>query len=138
MSWRDEAACKGMDPSLFFAEKGSYAPVAVREAKKVCAGCPVRQSCAEDAIDNGYRFGVWGGLTPKERRAFGRARRRTPGLKLPDAPQFIGDPRQNVHKRVKRAKHGTRSKYVAGCRCDPCRDAERAYWYVKKLRRKSA
>jgi hypothetical protein len=62
--WRDHAACKGLT-SLFFTERGE----STREAKAVCAGCPVRAECMAFAVDNAERFGVWGGTTERQRRA---------------------------------------------------------------------
>jgi WhiB family redox-sensing transcriptional regulator len=62
--WREAAACRTVDVETFYppAEHDG------REAKAVCFGCPVRETCLEFAIENGERFGVWGGLTPQERR----------------------------------------------------------------------
>lgn len=62
--WRNQAACNGVPTRLFFAEKGS----GVAEAKIICKACPVRTDCLETALRNRERIGVWGGLTPKERR----------------------------------------------------------------------
>lgn len=61
--WRHRAACLDYHPELFFpvSEKMS----AARPAKQVCAGCPVRSECL--TAGQGESFGVWGGLTPKER-----------------------------------------------------------------------
>jgi hypothetical protein len=63
--WRDLARCAETDPEMFFPEKGE----SVRPAKRVCAGCEVRAECLQDALDRGERFGVWGGLSERERRA---------------------------------------------------------------------
>lgn len=66
--WRDLALCAEIDPELFFPEKGeSSGP-----AKRVCAGCEVRAECLQYALDHGERFGVWGGLSERERRELGR------------------------------------------------------------------
>jgi hypothetical protein len=63
--WRDRALCAQTDPEIFFPDKGeSPSP-----AKRVCAGCEVRAQCLQDALDNHERFGVWGGLSERERRA---------------------------------------------------------------------
>jgi len=56
--------CAQTDPEVFFPEKGG----SVREAKAVCAGCPVRAQCLEHALAHDERFGVWGGLSERERR----------------------------------------------------------------------
>lgn len=62
--WMDEAACAQTDPELFFPEKGASAKL----AKKICAGCPVAAQCLEFALRNDDRFGVFGGLSERERR----------------------------------------------------------------------
>lgn len=66
--WSDEAACKGTDTEAFFPEKGG----SVRDAKRVCGGCAVKAACLEYALENGERFGVWGGLSEPERRKLKR------------------------------------------------------------------
>ncbi len=62
--WQDRALCAQTDPEAFFPEKGG----STREAKKVCLTCEVRQECLEAALDNDERFGIWGGLSERERR----------------------------------------------------------------------
>lgn len=63
-SWQGRALCAQTDPELFFVEKGGTA----RPAKRVCRECPVRAECLEYALENGEGFGIWGGLTERERR----------------------------------------------------------------------
>jgi len=63
-AWHDLARCAETDPEMFFPDKGE----SVRPAKRVCAGCEVRAECLQDALDRGERFGVWGGLSERERR----------------------------------------------------------------------
>ena len=63
-SWRLEGLCAETDPEAFFPEKGG----STRDAKRVCAGCPVRMECLEYALGNDERFGIWGGLSERERR----------------------------------------------------------------------
>ena len=65
-AWRDEAACLGADPELFFPPERRGAAQA-RKAKAICAGCPVRTECLEYAVRHGERFGVWGGTAEEER-----------------------------------------------------------------------
>lgn len=65
-----EGLCGQTDPDSFFPEKGGSA----REAKQVCLACPVRVQCLEWALDNAEHFGVWGGLTEKERLRIRRRR----------------------------------------------------------------
>lgn len=62
--WMAAGVCAQTDPEIFFPEKGGP----VREAKRVCGGCPVKGECLAFALDNGERFGVWGGLSERERR----------------------------------------------------------------------
>ena len=68
--WQSRANCMGVDPELFFPERGS----STREAKVVCRGCVVREDCLEFAIANGEKFGIWGGMSERERRRVRRAR----------------------------------------------------------------
>ena len=67
--WQDRALCAQTDPEAFFPEKGG----STREAKKVCRGCEVRAECLEYALENDERFGIWGGLSERERRRLKRA-----------------------------------------------------------------
>ena len=69
-NWQDEANCLGVDPDLFFPERGA----STREAKEVCRGCVVRVDCLEYALANGEKFGIWGGMSERERRRIRRAR----------------------------------------------------------------
>lgn len=64
MSWQERALCAQTDPEAFFPEKGG----STREAKKVCTGCEVRAECLEYALAHDERFGIWGGLSERERR----------------------------------------------------------------------
>jgi WhiB family redox-sensing transcriptional regulator len=69
-SWQTQANCMGVDPDLFFPERGA----STREAKEVCRGCVVREDCLEFALANGEKFGIWGGMSERERRRLRRAR----------------------------------------------------------------
>jgi len=60
----DRALCAQTDPEMFFPEKRS----STREAKVVCSRCEVRQKCLTYALAAGERYGVWGGLSERERR----------------------------------------------------------------------
>ena len=64
LSWQERALCAQTDPEAFFPEKGG----STREAKKVCVGCDVRAECLEYALAKAERFGIWGGLSERERR----------------------------------------------------------------------
>jgi WhiB family redox-sensing transcriptional regulator len=64
LSWQERSLCAQTDPEAFFPEKGG----STREAKKVCVGCEVRVECLEYALGKDERFGIWGGLSERERR----------------------------------------------------------------------
>lgn len=66
--WMLEARCLDADPEAFFPEKGG----STREAKRICAICPVQQDCLSYALDNDERFGIWGGMSERERRRLKR------------------------------------------------------------------
>jgi WhiB family redox-sensing transcriptional regulator len=68
--WQENANCLGVDPDLFFPERGA----STREAKSVCRGCEVRVECLEYALAHGEKFGIWGGLSERERRRVRRQR----------------------------------------------------------------
>ena len=62
--WTARAVCATQDPDLLF-----VTGAAQREAAKMCQACPVKLECLADALDNQVEFGVWGGLTERQRRA---------------------------------------------------------------------
>lgn len=67
--WTDLAACRGVDPELFYPVSATGpAQMQVAEAKEVCAGCPVTADCLNWALRAGEPAGIWGGTTPDERR----------------------------------------------------------------------
>jgi WhiB family redox-sensing transcriptional regulator len=66
--WQERALCAQTDPEAFFPEKGG----STREAKRICQGCEVRDRCLEYALANDERFGIWGGLSERERRRLKR------------------------------------------------------------------
>lgn len=68
--WQERANCLGVDPDLFFPERGA----STREAKAVCRGCEVRVECLEYALAHSEKFGIWGGLSERERRRVRRQR----------------------------------------------------------------
>ena len=73
LSWRNQGACNGLDPAVFFPDSDAAAD----EAKSICSICMVRASCLEHAIAVREKDGVWGGATERERRRIIRQRRRT-------------------------------------------------------------
>jgi WhiB family redox-sensing transcriptional regulator len=104
-TWRDYAACKGIDTRLFFPERGddTLAP------KRICASCPVAEQCLDYAMTLNEKFGIWGGASERQRRALRRVR--------------------NVEIAPKPIPHGTSSGYGRGCRCRSCTEARAAYCY---------
>lgn len=66
--WQDQALCAQTDPEAFFPEKGG----STREAKRICQACSVRDECLEYALEHDERFGIWGGLSDRERRRLKR------------------------------------------------------------------
>ncbi|WIY83322.1 WhiB family transcriptional regulator [Propionimicrobium sp. PCR01-08-3] len=64
LAWQEQALCAQTDPEAFFPEKGG----STREAKRVCQNCEVRSECLDYALANDERFGIWGGLSERERR----------------------------------------------------------------------
>ena len=64
LDWQVSAACKGSDANLFFPERGA----STRVAKAICRECAVRDECLDFAIDTGEKFGIWGGMSERERR----------------------------------------------------------------------
>ena len=73
--WTARAACRDDSPDNLFVQGAAQ-----NRAKSICLGCPVRTECLADALDNRVEFGVWGGLTERERRALLRRR--------PDVPSW--------------------------------------------------
>ncbi|SEQ33046.1 transcription factor WhiB [Lentzea xinjiangensis] len=67
--WRISASCRDEEPDQLFVRGAEQ-----RKAKLVCLGCPVRMECLAEALDNRIEFGVWGGMTERERRALLRRR----------------------------------------------------------------
>jgi len=68
LAWQGKALCAQTDPEAFFPEKGG----STREAKRVCAKCEVRSECLEYALNNDERFGIWGGMSERDRRRLRR------------------------------------------------------------------
>lgn len=64
LAWQVDALCAQTDPEAFFPEKGG----STRDAKKVCGACTVKQECLDYALASDERFGIWGGLSERERR----------------------------------------------------------------------
>jgi WhiB family redox-sensing transcriptional regulator len=69
--WIEEGTCRGVDPDLFFPERGE----STKEAKGVCETCPIKRHCLEYAVQGVEKFGIWGGKSERERRRIRRERR---------------------------------------------------------------
>jgi WhiB family redox-sensing transcriptional regulator len=70
LAWQDQANCRGANADLFFPERGA----STRTAKSICRECQAREECLEFAITTGEKFGIWGGLSERERRRIRRDR----------------------------------------------------------------
>ena len=70
LAWQDLAHCRGANPDLFFPERGA----STRKAKGICRECPVRVECLEFAVVTSEKFGIWGGMSERERRKIRRQR----------------------------------------------------------------
>lgn len=70
LAWQDLANCRGADPDLFFPERGA----STRTAKSICRECSVQAECLEFAIVSSEKFGIWGGLSERDRRKIRRER----------------------------------------------------------------
>ncbi len=79
MAWEDEARCNAYDPEIFFAPRAR----SERRAKAICGKCPVTAQCLDYAVASRMDFGVWGGLTGRERRALRAAPSAPPGRLVP-------------------------------------------------------
>jgi WhiB family redox-sensing transcriptional regulator len=77
--WTADAACNGLDPDMFFPQKGETS----RPAKQVCLGCPVREECLSMAVELNLGFGIFGGLSARERRVVRRERGLAPPMQPP-------------------------------------------------------
>lgn len=104
----DNAACKGMDPDLFFPLRGhvhgtTYSPQ-VAEAVAACARCEVRQECLEHALDAPERTGIWGGTFERQRREMRRDRRKRQYAALLVEPEPV-EPKPAPTERVIGSPH---------------------------------
>lgn len=70
--WAGWAACAGSPTHLFYPRKH----IKAAEAKAICARCPVASQCLEEALDRGDQYGIWGGMSVEERKAYKRERNR--------------------------------------------------------------
>lgn len=108
--WKQHAACKGVDVSLFYMDRGDHSTLKMIRA--MCETCPVQTECLNYSIDMGEKHGIWGGKTEKQRR---KIRRERGGRKVT----------------VRQETHGTDGGYQLHLRagtppCDGCREAHNA------------
>lgn len=114
--WMSEGLCAQTDPELFFPDRGGSS----REAKKICYGYEVRLECLQHALDKRERYGIWGGLSERERA---KLKRRQAALIAATGPLELDAG----------LAHGTPGGYGAGCKCLPCRTADRYHQrYVRR------
>jgi WhiB family transcriptional regulator, redox-sensing transcriptional regulator len=116
--WMIDGLCAQVDPEAFFPEKGGQ----TKPAKSICnGGCPVKAECLAYALERGERFGIWGGLSERERRKLERAAE----VAAP-APSLVAERAPKVRRT---AEHGTTGGYQAHYRrgekpCAPCQQAD--------------
>lgn len=78
--WHTDAACRGLDPNIFFPGTGyvggplAHELAAKRRAIATCKTCPVREPCLEEGLKPPNAFGIWGGLMPEKRKRIRRRR----------------------------------------------------------------
>lgn len=118
--WRGQALCAQIDSEIFFPDKGG----STKQAKRICGMCEVRLECLQAALDREERFGIWGGLSERERRA----------LRPPKRPRTASRIRTHIPLAAGLA-HGTRAAYNAGCKCRPCCAADGHYQRNRHTRR---
>jgi WhiB family redox-sensing transcriptional regulator len=66
LEWQDSAKCAGSDVQMFYPDEDQYRSDP-HGATLICMECPVRHACLETAMERGEKFGIWGGMTPRER-----------------------------------------------------------------------
>jgi hypothetical protein len=65
-NWQNKGACRGSERNIWFSQRGENK--AIQEAKRICNTCPIKQKCLEYALYWNEQYGIWGGLTVRERR----------------------------------------------------------------------
>jgi WhiB family redox-sensing transcriptional regulator len=120
MDWLDLSACRVEGPDVFFPQRQGNRHTEARAtaaAKAVCATCPVVDACLDHAIETNEHYGVWGGMTTRERVAEKRRRKRTGGC---------GFTNYQAHRRA-----GSEP-------CQECRDEYAEYHRARRAARKAA
>lgn len=124
-NWRAQGACDGYGDETFFPHYNDNA----QEAKRVCAGCPVRSECLEEALEKRHEFGVWGGLTERERQRLLRVQ----GFKQPERPN-----EPTTSTRCGTYSGVSRHRKLDEALCGACRSAKSAYEIDARRRRREA
>jgi WhiB family redox-sensing transcriptional regulator len=91
-AWQAHAACRGRGPDDWYPTRGASQQETLHRARQVCAGCPVRDQCVDFAAGDG--FGVWGGMTVRERQRRRAAAARTAPVAAPAPPERAPKPTQ--------------------------------------------
>ena len=128
--WMDRAACIGSDAD-FFPEMGHTATA----ARKVCAGCPVRDACLQWALENGFEHGVFGGVGARDRRWL---QADTAAHQCPTCPRAFRNKTalaSHVARYCGVRSHGTHGAYGNGCRCESCKAAHASYMRARRASR---
>jgi len=125
--WANKANCRTVDTNVMFPTSRS----GVEKARAVCVGCPVAKECG-DWAERHEAAGVWGGesidsRTVRATTSAWQAARQTAPQRRPLSPRFGSNG----------GRHGTRTGYVSGCRCDACSEADRVYQHRRWLQRKT-
>lgn len=123
-NWMQQAACRGLDPNLFIAERGDTDTI--RNAKAICKTCPVKTECLEYGLEE--KHGIWGGLAEKQRRQIRQQRARQAGRR-----NYVTHP----------IAHGTPGGFDTHRRrgeqpCPECVEAKRIQRSIQKQRQKQA
>lgn len=124
--WMRYAACKGVDPNMFFPTTthqgpGGMPPAVFEPAKRICAECPAIKACRNYALADPSLDGIWGGTTENERRRIRRQTRR-------DRSDGVTRRRSTRQLDPGDERHGTLSGYnYWGCNCDLCVAAIRTH-----------
>jgi WhiB family transcriptional regulator, redox-sensing transcriptional regulator len=93
LEWKQRGACNGLDPAIMYPNRGDT--LGSRKAKAICGGCVVRGMCLEYSMSNGEKFGIWGGMSERERRLLRRRRALLEGAsKLATSEAFVPDAAQ--------------------------------------------
>lgn len=132
--WHRHAACKGKTDLFFSDDHGRTAQKTNKDAKKICATCPVRVECAKSAVDNHERHGIWGGLTRDDRKELRIAFPRNAWTEVaPDEWKGTVDQLRAQRLYELRARHREEGwcwacvkcehkKCSGGCTCPRCRE----------------